>query len=314
MAWSKLRTPTGRGVVLGLLLLAACGDAARSANAPAPARQADGGALFVVTAPAATLTRSGEGSGRLTLHGAASGVVEFSDRPARRANTLALSAFVGSWEQFGFAASPPNAALVIDDAAPDGDVAVFELESPRIDGSDLVFDVRPLRRPVTPGLQAFADRADPAVAPELGRVSLFVDNASTGADVVYQQVTLQISNALPGQTIEIDLFPAGGASVGWSTGPAFDAVGGIAIVAQGSVLPLSQLSLSSSRIEIMAPQAGGSPVNLALTAYLAADPAIDSFILRNSSDQGVAILAAVGSAPALPVNPSDTLFPWFANQ
>ena len=113
-------------------------------------------------------------------------VVAFTDRPARRVGNESLASFVARWPRRGFAADPPNAALVIDDAPANRDVIVLELLSRRLLSSGVIrYRVRALtatgaRSP----LARLARGADRRVQRSFGRASLYVDPSTGGPATV----------------------------------------------------------------------------------------------------------------------------------
>ena len=108
-------------------------------------------------------------------------VVGFTDRPARRVNNESLASFAARWQRRGFAADPPNAALVIDDAPVGGDVVVVQLLSRRLLSAGIIrYRVRTLAAPgARSPLARLARRADRGAQRTFGRASLYVD-PSTG--------------------------------------------------------------------------------------------------------------------------------------
>ena len=141
--------------VLLLLLPAA------SAEEGEPAAARGGPLLFVQMADGVRF--DGE---VLTLEGVAPGTLFFSDRPRRLVGHMSNGKFVGLWseEGGGFAADPPNAALVFLEA--DQQVpAVVELGGATLEGRQIAYRVRVLEGEI------------PA---EGGAASLFVDHGGGG--------------------------------------------------------------------------------------------------------------------------------------
>ncbi|CCB66658.1 hypothetical protein [Hyphomicrobium sp. MC1] len=97
----------------------------------------------------------------LTIHGVAPQTLMFSDRPERMTGDVFTSKFVDYWTggKDDFEKDPPNATVstVIDGKT---DLVVVELLKPRLKGSDLTYDIRPL------------DGVIPASGKE---ISLFID-------------------------------------------------------------------------------------------------------------------------------------------
>ena len=136
---------------------------------------------------------------------------------------------------------------------------------------------------------------------------------SATSQPVYQTITLNVSNAAAGQRIAVQLMP-NGASVAWSTGPAFQNIAGILITAHSGVLPLTQLNVNSGEVLFLTATGGGGgggALSFQLAAYLVADSNIETFLLRSNSDPGVEVTAAVGNSVPQVVNQSQTLFSWY---
>ena len=166
--------------------------------------QVPSASLFVVSGQSGTLTRL-EGQParyRLVLRGIGQ-VTSFTDRPVRRADTLAPHRFVRRWRRFGFVKDPPNAALTLAGAPRDGDVLILELGRPRVvrGGRAIALTARPVpqRRPVA--LTRFVRRADRRVAASFRRASLFIDPSGLQSVTVALAVT-GLGNAI----LSINLF------------------------------------------------------------------------------------------------------------
>ena len=263
--------------------------------------------LFALSAPGARLTRV-RGGYRLRLERPHPGVVKFSDRPDRLAGSEALAAFVRNWRRNGFVTDPPNAAVVALGAPAGRDVLVLELRRPRLSGAGLSFLARPVA--TTPaGLAPFASRADRPRALRLGPTSLFVDGAP-GAGVRYQPITIRFANVQPGQQLGVSL-TGNGSPVAFSNGPDFQDDSGIAITGLSGTIPVSRLSLSSSRVQLAtSSEGGGVGLTGTLRAYLVAEGDADTLFLRSTADPGVELTAQIGDSVPQVVNPSQTLFSW----
>src|SRR5690348_3842573 len=99
-----------------VLVLAAAIPAAVGAGGKREPKLQKVSLLYVVDSASGTLT--GKGKARaLTLKGTAADAVWFSDRPERRSGSFPTGGLASSWKGFGFAADPPNAALVYMDPA-----------------------------------------------------------------------------------------------------------------------------------------------------------------------------------------------------
>jgi uncharacterized protein YjbI with pentapeptide repeats len=135
--------------------------------------------LYVVDAGKGTLRPAGKGY-RLTLGNLARNAVWFSDRPARNSGSFPTAGIVAGWEGLGFAADPPNAALVYDDAQGAERTAILELSQPRLQAKagKLSFRVRPVgANRAGRNLAAHARSADGLPAAAFRDASLFIDNA-----------------------------------------------------------------------------------------------------------------------------------------
>ena len=142
--------------------------------------------LFVTSATSGTLEpQAGSATTySLTLQGLDRDVVWLTDHPARKAGTVPTGGFVEDWSGYGFAANPPNAALVLDSAHPGQDTVVGSLSSPSFDpGTDtLRVDFTVYRgqrlKQVGGDLIDKARRATGAVLPaDFGGATLFIDDA-----------------------------------------------------------------------------------------------------------------------------------------
>jgi hypothetical protein len=169
-----------RPMLRRLLPLVLAGLAA--AAIAAPAASADPGDLFVLHAGHGTLHRAGQ-AGRFGLTLRDTGrVTSFADRPRRRAGEEGLRGFVRRWKALGFAADPPNAALV-DAGAPKGrDVMVVTLTRPKLlaHGQAVRFRARRIKA-AAGALGRFDKRADARVAVHFTGASLFIDDAPAEA-------------------------------------------------------------------------------------------------------------------------------------
>lgn len=266
--------------------------------------------LFVQQADGGTLRQTGASTYRLTLRGVGPSVASFEDRPGRSAGSERAGAFVARWRGRGFASDPPNAALVVDGAPRSRDVAMLTLSRPRYDAAARTFTyvARPLQGRPGGALQALAPRRDGLREQRFGAASLFIDD---GAAVVYEQLTLQVSNAAPGQRVSVQLRPSGG-DAGFSTGPPFQNSSGLQAAAQSGVLPLSQLTMNPSQLTFLTSWQGGASgiLSFSVALSLVADPDVEAFFLRSSSDPGVQVTAQIGDAVPQVVNLTDTLFAW----
>lgn len=280
--------------------------------APASAAAAPSSSLlFVQQASSGTLNRTAKGTYRLTLRDVAPSVASFTDRPSRKAASESSSAFVSKWAGRGFTKDPPNAALVLDGEPKTRDLAMVTLSRPRYDAKTRTFTyvARPLRGTPSSGLNDFTARRDPLRELRFGAASLFIDNAS---GTVFQPVTLQVINAAPGQTISVRLSALLPGSVVWSSGPSFSNFSGVQVTSQSGSLPLVNFNVASGLLTIQtSPDGGGWGVmSFTVQLYLAATGDLDAFYLSSTSDPGIQVTAAIGTAVPQVVNPAQTLFPW----
>ena len=125
-------------------------------------------------------------------------------------------------------------------------------------------------------------------------------------------MTLQFNGLEPGQNVSVDLAP-NGPDVAWTTGPPFDRAGGIEVVPQSGLLPLSELSVTEDTLAVQTTAAGGGgELTFAVSLYLVADAGIETFYLRSNSDPGVEITAQLGDDQSEVVNQTPTLFAWYS--
>jgi hypothetical protein len=169
------------GALLGLAVFAST-----AAAAPARSGHAKGSLLYVQETAGGSIERLGAGAYRLRLTGVSPRVTTFTDRPRRRAGRQGLDGFVGSWKANGFAADPPNAALVLDAAPASRDVALLTLSHPHYDRArqTLTYRATPLHGRDA-ALPSFARRADPVRTGDLGAASLFVDDGGALSTVTF---------------------------------------------------------------------------------------------------------------------------------
>jgi hypothetical protein len=176
--------PFAAKLLIALLGLAVF--ASTAAAAPAGSGHSPGSLLYVQETAGGSIQRLGAGSYRLRLTGVSPRVTTFTDRPRRRAGRQSLEGFVGSWKANGFAADPPNAALVLDHAPASHDVALLTVSHPRYNRArqTLTYRATPLHGRDN-ALASFARGADPLRAGNLGSASLFVDDGGALSTVVF---------------------------------------------------------------------------------------------------------------------------------
>lgn len=201
--------------------------ASTAAAAPEGGSHAKGSLLYVQETAGGSIQRLGHGAYRLRLTGVSPRVTTFTDRPRRRAGSQGLGGFVGSWGANGFAADPPNAALVLDHAPDSRDVALLTLSHPHYDRArqTLTYRATPLHGRDT-ALASFARRADPVAAGRLGAASLFVDD---GGGSLSSVVTFDISGEATSNTVLFIV--SGGAAWSLNSTSALEVAGSIPITA-----------------------------------------------------------------------------------
>ncbi|MGI9186640.1 MAG: hypothetical protein ACR2J9_03825 [Gaiellales bacterium] len=149
-----------------LFVLLAAAPSAHAARRPSPP-----GILYSIDARTAEITGH-PGAFRLSLR-AATPVTWFADRPTRRAGTITVGMLRTLWTASGFAADPPNAALIV--RAADGErTHVVELSAPRATGTRVSFRLKAIPN----GQEAGFAHADALRAGDYGRARLFIDDAA----------------------------------------------------------------------------------------------------------------------------------------
>lgn len=166
------------GAVAGALVLPASAGAQADdtppTDPPGPIEQ-----LFVQPTGGGRMVSEDGDDYRLVLTDVSSRVTSFSDRPARVAASLAVEDFVKKWDDGApFATDPPNAALVIDDAAESRDTFVVELTSAEYDAdADRLEYAATLIDEASGRLGSFDAQADERPPAKFGRASLFIDSS-----------------------------------------------------------------------------------------------------------------------------------------
>lgn len=157
------------------------------------------GDLFVATTSSGSLERAGAGRFELTLEDPGKTVTAFADRPARSTSTLTPRRFVRDWKANGFAADPPNAALVLDRAPAGRDVLVVELSRPRITRAGAIaFRAKRLKQP-SGALAGYRKRADRRVPSRFTGASLFIDASQP-------TTTITVNVSMPAATVSVLIF------------------------------------------------------------------------------------------------------------
>jgi hypothetical protein len=196
--------PRPRWFLLPLCALSALAILVPAAAAAPGKASAAGSLLYVQQTEGGSLRHLRAGGFELQLTGVSPRVSTFTDRPRRSAGSQPLRSFVSGWSKAGFAADPPNAALVLDRAPDSRDVAMLTLSRPRYDRRHhtLTYLVRPLHEEDS-ALAAFTKRADPVRAGNFGSAALFVDNGATyGGE---SEITVRVSNGTPGIPFKLSL-------------------------------------------------------------------------------------------------------------
>jgi hypothetical protein len=134
--------------------------------------------LYAVDSASGTLQGKGKAL-TLKLQGTAADAVWFSDRPERRSGSFPSGDLASSWKGFGFAADPPNAALVYEDPALGFErTVILRLSKPRATKAhSLTFAARVIGPAKASGnLGSHGEAADNRPAAKFGDASLFVDD------------------------------------------------------------------------------------------------------------------------------------------
>lgn len=127
-------------------LAGAAGGAVAQDAISAPAQKAIGSHSTKMVPSLAVLNAGGAmlADGKLTLTGVTPNSIVFADRPVRSAGHVLTSDFIKQWDEGAdsFAKDPPNATISVFsmDGATVED-AVVVLKSPKLEGSQLTFDV-----------------------------------------------------------------------------------------------------------------------------------------------------------------------------
>ncbi|MGI9187826.1 MAG: hypothetical protein ACR2J9_10005 [Gaiellales bacterium] len=150
-------------IVAVLVLLAAVPAASAKVKTP--------GILYALDASSGEVVHGGDGY-RLSMP-AATRVTWFSDRPARQSGTMTLRGLVSIWRTSGFAADPPNAAVIL--ASEGAELThVVELRRPRVAGGSVTFALRE----VPTGMVMGHRHADGLVPGTYRHAAVFIDDAA----------------------------------------------------------------------------------------------------------------------------------------
>ena len=220
--------------VLALALLPASASAAPTSS----------GTLYVQQAADASLVRAG-GAWKLVLERPDAHVIAFADRPARTGTALRLSSFVRGWDA-AFGGDPPNAALQVEGAPPDRDIALLELSAPQLSkgGKRLTYRTRPLTA-TSATLGGLAKRADRGIKGRLGRVTLFIDDGGSGTTGI---LTVTATQLTPGTLLSLDPVALATGPAAFTTASPFaywgDQGGGVQVVCDSRATAACTASLS----------------------------------------------------------------------
>jgi hypothetical protein len=162
--------------VVSAAWLMCCAGAAASSHGSIGMSSKDGEWLFTHSAKHATLRPvAGSKELRLTLTGT-SPTVRAITRGAGRFDVKTLSDFVRSWTAFGFARTPPNAAIVAPGEASAHNVLIARLSHPNLIRNGVSYIAKPMGR--TPkDLSYFKQGADQSLPSQLGKTSVYLDDA-----------------------------------------------------------------------------------------------------------------------------------------
>jgi hypothetical protein len=156
-------------MVLSALTLLAFYPAARLATAQTKAPTNAPESLFVQTAKNVAFK-----DGVLTLQDVSPVTTFFSDRPERIVGHVRNDLFLKQWAdgKNSFKADPPNAALSVFNEKARPTSAVVVLSNPRLDGKNLLYDVRALK----------------GTLPTAGaETTLFIDGGGAPCDPIYER-------------------------------------------------------------------------------------------------------------------------------
>ena len=164
--------------------------AAPSASADTVASLPSGASvLFALEARSGSFTRVPDRPHQYTLilRGVARGTTWFTDRPQREAGRVTTRSLLGSWRRLGFAAEPPNAAVVLDDGRRARDTVALELRLRSRDNRRRTarFRVRVLPG-LGPGLSRLNRRLDRRLPKHFAGASLFIDSVTSTSCTIGQ--------------------------------------------------------------------------------------------------------------------------------
>jgi microcystin-dependent protein len=175
------------GVIAVIAVLAIASPSAPAASVTSLPR--DASVLFAHRARSGSFTpaRGHAGHYTLILRGVVRGTTWFSDRPRREAGRITTRSLLGSWSRLGYAAEPPNAAVVLDGGHRARDTVALELRLRRHDSRRRTarFSVRVLQG-LGPGLSRLQKRLDRRLPRHFAGASLFIDDATSTSCTVGQ--------------------------------------------------------------------------------------------------------------------------------
>jgi hypothetical protein len=180
---------SGRGTLslkLGVFTVAACLACGASAagRGHAGIGPRDGEWLFKHAAKHGTLRPiAGSNQLRLTLKGTAP-TVRAITRGSGPFDVQSLADFVHAWKAYGFARTPPNAAIVAPGQDPAHDVLLARLSAPRLGKGGLSYAVKPIRGRTPADLSHFAQVADASLPVQLGKADVYLDDANDDQQVL----------------------------------------------------------------------------------------------------------------------------------
>jgi len=140
--------------------------------------------LFVQEAVSGSLIPGKNGTMTLTLKGVRDDTVYFSDRPARVSGVIDTDLFTRCSMFSGN--NPPNAALMLPDAAAANDTVIITIANPQYNKTLGTITYSAVKVPEYhgEGLKAYETFADPGVAETFGRAMLFIDNSDLPVNII----------------------------------------------------------------------------------------------------------------------------------
>lgn len=280
---------------VALCLLGAMLSAATPAAGKSQKQRSAGSLLFVQQTRGGELDRVGPGVYRLTFRGVSPTVSTFTDRPRRRAGEQGLARFVRNWADNGFAADPPNAALVLRDAPNSRDVAMLTLSHPRYDRRKgvLAYTAKPLHGDAATSLRGFSRRGDRLRPLSFGAASLFVDDAGSATTIV--PIQLQVAAVQPFQQTVLEITTP---EVFWSVGGSRTQARGLgfSVSTTPGLAGFADLSLNPTTLSFRTssdPGPGGATIDL----FVESPAGTGAVTMDANVGQGVTIVANLAGEP-----------------